>query len=123
MVQNGIFLTIGEQSYFVYYPIISYQRIKVYRVEKWIWEDPTVTIVSLGCFLYPLVLQYLLYKIRYFGSISNMIYVHTCNYTLNNVRFLVINISKEHGYLITSIKKLHPYEESHRLLHTFYTMT
>ena len=33
MVRNGIFWTIGEQSYFVYYPIISYQRIKVYRVE------------------------------------------------------------------------------------------
>ena len=34
MVQNGIFWTVGEQSYFVYYPIISYQRIKVYRVER-----------------------------------------------------------------------------------------
>ena len=33
MVRNGIFWTIGEQSYFVYYPIISYQRINVYRVE------------------------------------------------------------------------------------------
>ena len=33
MVQNGIFWTIGEQSYLVYYPIIYYQRIKVYRVE------------------------------------------------------------------------------------------
>ena len=33
MVQNGIFWTIGEKSYFVYYPIISYQRVKVYRVE------------------------------------------------------------------------------------------
>ena len=33
MVQNGIFWTIGEQSYFVYYPIISYRKIKVYRVE------------------------------------------------------------------------------------------
>ena len=33
MVQNGIFWTIGEQSYFGYYPIISYLRIKVYRVE------------------------------------------------------------------------------------------
>ena len=32
MVRNGIFWTIGEQSYFVYYPIISYQKIKVYRV-------------------------------------------------------------------------------------------
>ena len=33
MVRNGIFWTIEEQSYFVYYPIISYQKIKVYRVE------------------------------------------------------------------------------------------
>ena len=33
MVQNGIFWTIGEHLYFVYYPIVSYQRIKVYRVE------------------------------------------------------------------------------------------
>ena len=32
MVRNGIFWTIWEQPYF-YYPIISYQRIKVYRVE------------------------------------------------------------------------------------------
>ena len=34
MLRNRIFWTIGEQSYFVYYPIISYRRIKVYRVEK-----------------------------------------------------------------------------------------
>ena len=34
MVRNRVFRTIGEQSYFVYYPILSYQRIKVYRVEK-----------------------------------------------------------------------------------------
>ena len=33
MVQNGIFWNIGEQSYLVYYPIISYQNIKVYRFE------------------------------------------------------------------------------------------
>ena len=33
MVQNGIFWTIGEQTYFVYYPIISYRKIKVNRVE------------------------------------------------------------------------------------------
>ena len=33
MVRNGIFWTIGEQTYFVYYPIISYQKIKAYRVE------------------------------------------------------------------------------------------
>ena len=34
MVQNGIFWTIGEQSYIVYYPITSYRKIKVYRVEN-----------------------------------------------------------------------------------------
>ena len=34
MVRNGIFWTIGEQSYFVYDLIISYQKIKVYTVEK-----------------------------------------------------------------------------------------
>ena len=33
MVQNGIFWTIGEQSCIAYYPIISYQWIKLYRVE------------------------------------------------------------------------------------------
>ena len=33
MVRNEIFWTIGEHSCFVYYPIISYQWIKVYRVE------------------------------------------------------------------------------------------
>ena len=34
MVQNGIFWTIGEQIFFVYYPIIPYGKIKIYRVEK-----------------------------------------------------------------------------------------
>ena len=33
MVQIGIFWTIGAQSYIVYYPIIYYRRINVYRVE------------------------------------------------------------------------------------------
>ena len=33
MVRKMIFWTIGEQSYIVYYPIISYQKMKVYRVE------------------------------------------------------------------------------------------
>ena len=33
MVRNGIFWTIGKQSYIVYYPIISYLRIKFYRVK------------------------------------------------------------------------------------------
>ena len=31
MVRDRIFWTIGEQSYFVYYSVISYRRIKVYR--------------------------------------------------------------------------------------------
>ena len=34
MVQNGIFWTIGEKYYIGYYPIISYRKIKVYRVES-----------------------------------------------------------------------------------------
>ena len=33
MVLRVIFWNIEEQSYFVYYPIISYLKIKVYRVE------------------------------------------------------------------------------------------
>ena len=33
MVRNRIFWTIWEHLYFVYYPIISYRMIKVYRVE------------------------------------------------------------------------------------------
>ena len=33
MVRIRIFWTIEEQTYFVYYPIISDQKIKVYRVE------------------------------------------------------------------------------------------
>ena len=33
MVRNRIFWTIGEQSYIVYYTIISYRSINVYRVE------------------------------------------------------------------------------------------
>ena len=33
MVRNGIFWTVGEQTYFVYYPILSYRKIKFYRFE------------------------------------------------------------------------------------------
>ena len=36
MVRNGIFWTTGEQLYIIDYPIISYQKIKVYRVETMI---------------------------------------------------------------------------------------
>ena len=34
MVQNRTFWTIEEHLYFVYYPIISYQSIKFYSVER-----------------------------------------------------------------------------------------
>ena len=33
VVRKGIFWTIGGHLYFLYCPIISYQRIKVYRFE------------------------------------------------------------------------------------------
>ena len=57
--------------------------------------------MPLGNFSYPYVLQYLLYEIRYFGRILTMIYIRTWNHTLNNVLFLLSDISKEHGRLIT----------------------
>ena len=34
LVRKRIFWTIEEHLYFVYYPIIYYRRIKVYRFEK-----------------------------------------------------------------------------------------
>ena len=34
MARKGIFWTIWEHLYFVYYPIISYQWINFYRVER-----------------------------------------------------------------------------------------
>ena len=34
MVRNGSFWTIAEQYYIGYYPIISYRKINVYRVES-----------------------------------------------------------------------------------------
>ena len=50
MVRNGVFWTIGEQYYIVFYHIISYRNIKVYWVETMIWEDPTATMMSVGRF-------------------------------------------------------------------------
>ena len=52
-----------------------------------------------------------------------MIYVRMWSHMLNNVRFLVRDLSKEHGRLIRLINKLHPYREIHHLLTTFYTRT
>ena len=50
MVQNGIFWNIGEQSYIVYYPIISYRKINFKGFKQLIWEDPTGTMMSVGLF-------------------------------------------------------------------------
>ena len=47
MVQKGIFWTIGKHLYFGYYSITSYQKIKVYRVEKWIYEYSAGKMVSM----------------------------------------------------------------------------
>ena len=101
MVRNGLFCTIGEQSYIVYYPIISYRRIKVYRVETMDMERSHFSNGVIGAFLISISTTVLIVKIIYFGSILTMIYVRTWNHILNNVRFLVSNMSKEHGRLIT----------------------
>ena len=70
-------------------------------LKQWIWEYPIGTTLSLGRFSYPYVLQYLLYEIRYFGRITNVIYNRTWNHMLDNVQFLVSDMSKKHGCLIT----------------------
>ena len=44
--QMGYFGLLGNAHILVYYTIISYTMIEVYRVEKWIWEDSSGTIVS-----------------------------------------------------------------------------
>ena len=55
MVRNGIFWTIGEQSYIVYYPIISYRRIKVYRVETMDMERSHLNNGVIGAFLISII--------------------------------------------------------------------
>ena len=73
MVRNGIFWTIEEQSYFVYYPIISYQRIKVYRVEtmdmgRSHWNNGVI-----GTFLLSISTTVIIVQDKYFGRIPTMI--------------------------------------------------
>ena len=49
MVRNGIFWTIGEQYYIGYYPIRSYRKIKIYRVESMdMRKRPNDIVVPLG---------------------------------------------------------------------------
>ena len=57
--ERGYFGLLGNAQILVYYPSISYQRIKVYRVEKWIWEYyygamvsvKNTTLVSMAVFI------------------------------------------------------------------------
>ena len=65
-------------------------------LKQWIWEDPTGKIVSLenAIVVCNMVQWYLLYDIKYFGSIPTIIHVCALSHTLNNVQFLVIDMSK-----------------------------
>ena len=80
-------LDYGEQSYIVYYPVIFYQKVKVYRVETMNMGGSQYNNGVIGAFLISISTTYLLYKIRYFGRIPTMIYIRMWNNTLNNVRF------------------------------------
>ena len=62
MVQNGIFWTIGEQSGFVYYPIISYQNIKVYRVETMDMGRPKRNNGVIGTFIISIITTVLIVR-------------------------------------------------------------
>ena len=44
--KKGYFGLLGNAHILVYYPIISYQRIEVYRDEKFILEYPAGTMMS-----------------------------------------------------------------------------
>ena len=72
MVQNGIFWTIGEKSYFVYYPIIYYLKINVYRVETmdmrishWNNGVSGTDIISIGTMVFILRVKILWYDSCY----------------------------------------------------------
>ena len=100
MVQNGIFWTIGEQSYFVYYPIMSYRRINVYRIETMdIGRSHCKNGVSRTVLIF-ISTVILIVRDKYFGRIPTMICVRTWSHTLNNVQLLLSNFSKEQGRLI-----------------------
>ena len=55
----------------------------------------------IGAFLVSISTMVIIVQIRYFGRIPNMIYHRKWRHTLNNVRFLVSDFSKDHGRLIT----------------------
>ena len=70
MVRNGIFFTIGEQTYFVYYPIISHRKIKVYRGETMDMGISQWNKGVIGTFLISISMTVLIvqYKISWYDS-------------------------------------------------------
>ena len=44
--ERGYFGLLRNDNTLVYYPIIYFQRIKVYKFAQWIWEYSAGTIVS-----------------------------------------------------------------------------
>ena len=90
MVRNDIFWTIGEQLYIIDCPIMSYRKIKVYRVKTMNMGRSHCNNGVSGMILLEQwcqrkmqsweVLWYLLYEIRYFGRIPNMIRSYVDSY-------------------------------------------
>ena len=85
MVQNRILWTIGEQSYFVYYSIISYLKIKVYRVETMEMGRSHWNNGVSGTDITSICIMVLIVRDKIFVRIPTMIYVRTWSHTLNNV--------------------------------------
>ena len=50
MVRNGIFWTIGEQSYIFIILLYLIEGLRFIGLKQLIWEDPTVTMMSAGQF-------------------------------------------------------------------------
>ena len=88
MARNGIFWTIGEQTYFVYDPIISDRKIKVYRVEtidmgRSHWNNGVSGTILLEQWYQ---WNYGTYCTKYDTLVRFLQgYVHTWSHTLNNV--------------------------------------
>ena len=109
--ERGYFGLLRKNHILVYHPIISYQRKKVYRVERMnIGKILLTHWCQQNIKMQPSqeILCYLLYDMRYLGMILLMIYVCTWIHMLNNVRLIVSNMFNEHGCPITKIKKFHP---------------
>ena len=78
--QNRIFWIIGEQTYIVYYPIISYQKIKVYRVETMDTGRSQWNNVVSGKVLLSISTMVFVVWDRYFGRTHTMIHLYVDSY-------------------------------------------